>query len=330
MSELYDLITSRENLYKAAKRALKGKLSNARFYSYSVNLSNNVEYLYKQIQKGTYRPHSDKEFDLWCISGQKVRHIVAPSIDDLIVQHAIYQIIVPIIDPKLIYDSYGCRVLKGSHKASDRCQYFLRKSPKDSYFLQLDIKKYYYNLDHTILKEALLHLLGEQDVVDFIALQFPQDKTIGMNVGAMISQLMGMIYLNKFDQYCKRVLKLKRIIRYVDDIVIIGLSKEKCFSLVRTIEQYLKTELKLSFSKVKILPISKGINFVGHRTWQQKRIIRKRSYKVFNKNLKKNKVDSLQSCLGHALKTSSYKTLIKRIETKSIHLLPLLTIQKVS
>ena len=72
MSELYNLITSRENLYKAAKRALKGKLSNARFYSYFINLSNNVEYLYKQIQKGIYRPHSDKEFDLWCISGQKV------------------------------------------------------------------------------------------------------------------------------------------------------------------------------------------------------------------------------------------------------------------
>ena len=330
MSKLYDLITSRENLYKAAKRALKGKLSNARFYSYSTNLSNNVEYLYKQIQKGTYRPHSDKEFDLWCISGQKVRHIVAPSIDDLIVQHAIYQVIVPIIDPKLIYDSYGCRVLKGSHRASDRCQYFLRKSPKDSYFLQLDIKKYYYNLDHTILKEALLHLLGEQDVVDFIALQFPQDKTVGMNVGAMISQLMGMIYLNRFDQYCKRVLKLKHIIRYVDDIVIIGLPKEKCLSLAQDIEQYLKTKFKLSFSKVKILPISRGINFVGHRTWQQKRVIRKRSYKVFNKNLKKNKVDSLQSCLGHALKTSSYNTLIKRIESIKPHLLPLLAIQKVS
>lgn len=330
MSKLYDLIVSRKNLYKAAKRALKGKLSNARFYSYFVNLSNNVEHLYRQIQKGTYRPHSDKEFDLWCISGQKMRHIVAPSIDDLVVQHAIYQVIVPIIDPKLVYDSYGCRILKGSHRASDRCQYFLRKSPKDSYFIQLDIKKYYYNLDHKILKEALLHLLGEQDVVDFIALQFPQDKTVGMNVGAMISQLMGMIYLNKFDQYCKRVLKLKALIRYVDDIVIIGLSKKECLSLVQNIEQYLKTELKLTFSKVKILPISKGINFVGHRTWKQKRIIRKRSYRVFNKNLKKNKVDSLQSCLGHASKTSSYRTLIKRIKTKKPHLLPLLVIQKVS
>lgn len=330
MSKLYDLIISRANLYKAAKRALKGKLSNARFYSYHVNLSNNVEYLYNRIQENTYKPHSEKKFDLWCISGQKMRHIVAPSIDDLIVQHAIYQIIVPIIDPKLIYDSYGCRILKGSHRASARCQYFLRKSPKDSYFLQLDIKKYYYNLDHKILKESLLHLLGEQDVVDFIALQFPQDRTVGMNVGAMISQLMGMIYLNRFDHYCKRVLKLKHLIRYVDDIAIIGLSKKECLSLVQDIEQYLKTEFKLTFSKVKILPISKGINFVGYRTWQQKRIIRKRSYKTFNKNLRKNKVDSLQSCLGHASKTSSYKTLIKRIEDRSPHLLHLLAIQKIS
>ena len=122
----------------------------------------------------------------------------------------------------------------------------------------------------------------------------------------------------------------QRIIRYVDDIVIIGLSKKECLSLVQNIEQYLRTELKLSFSRVRMLPISKGINFVGYRSWQQKKIIRKRSYKVFNKNLKKNKIDSLQSCLGHALKTSSYRTLIKRIEDIKPHLLPLLTIQKVS
>lgn len=54
------------------------------------------------------------------------------------------------------------------------------------------------------------------------------------------------------------------------------------------------------------------------------------SNNVEYKNLKKNKVDSLQSCLGHALKTSSYSTLIKRIKTKRPHLLPLLTIQKIS
>lgn len=324
MSRLYDLITSKENLYLAAKRAFRGKLSNSRFYSYFINLNNNIEYLYKQLQNKSYKPHNSNEFDLWCISGQKMRHIVAPSIDDLIIQHAIYQVIVPIVDPKLIFDSYGCRLGKGSHKASNRCQYFLRHSPKDSYFLQLDIKKYYYNLNHKILKQILLHLLKEPDVVDFISLQFPFEKTVGMNVGAMISQLMGMIYLNEFDHYCKRVLKLKHYIRYVDDIVIIGLSKERCISLVQKLEQYLKDKFNLSFSKIKIFPISKGINFVGYRTWSYKRIIRKRSYKVFNKNLRKNKIDSLQSCLGHSLHTSSYKQLISKIKKDKPQILSLL------
>lgn len=322
--KIYDVITDRESLYLAANRALKGKLGNPRFFSYNVNLAANIDRVYNSIKAGTYKQHNENEFDLWCISGQKVRHIICPSIDDLIVQHCIYMTIVPIIDPKLIFDSYGCRIGKGSHKASLRCQQFLRDSKPDSYFLQTDVRKYYYNLDHNILKQILLHLIDDEKAVEFIALQFPQQSNVGMNVGAMISQLMGMIYLNEFDHYVKRVLKIKRYIRYVDDSVYIGYSKEECKDLAKITEEFLQSKMKLKYSKVKISPITKGVNFVGYRTWQDKRIIRKRSYKTFRNNLRKSKIDSLQSCLGHAKNTSSYSQLLICIKSTKPELLTFL------
>ena len=315
---LYGVITSRENLEAAAHKAFLGKAKNPRFYAAKELSCLYVDKLYKQIRAGTYMPHSEREFDLWCVSGQKVRHITVPSISDLIVQHAIYRVIEPIIDPKLISDSYGCRLGGGSHKAAAQCYKYVKQSPAHSFCLQLDVHKDYYNLDHALLKEALLHLLKEQRAVDFIALQFNAvDDVKGMPVGAMIAQIMGLVYLNGFDHYVKRVLKVPRYIRYVDDMVFLGLSKDECRYLRDLLTEYINKEYKLTFSKANIFPISRGVNFVGYRAWQDKRLIRKRSMKVFHDVVRKERVNSVRAVLVHSQKTCSYPKMVSWLKGRS-------------
>lgn len=309
-SLIFDRIASYDNLLLAFHNAIKNKKIRKRFYKKQFSGYADIVHLRERITNGTYTPRIRAEFDKWCKSSQKMRHITVVELDDLIVQHAIYQVVYPLITNKLIFDSYGCRKMKGTHRAADRCQEFIRRSPKDSYFLQIDIRKYYYNLDHEILKSALLHLIGEQRAVEFIALQFPKTN-VGMYVGALISQLMGIVYLNEFDHYCKRVLKIKRYIRFVDDIVCIGLSREECVDKLKQMEWFLKARLNLSLSKAKIYPLKKGVNFTGYRAWRNKRIIRKLSMKRFKRNLRKNKMLSVNAGLAHARNTSSYKGMLK-------------------
>lgn len=309
-SDLFQSITSQVNILAAAERVLKGKRTRKRYAEYGSHLIEHVLQIHEELSNGTYKARPTKEFDLWCISGQKMRHITVPHLDDCVVQHAIYQKIFPIINPRLIYDNYGCRKGKGTHKASDRCQQFIRESPPDSWFLQIDFKKYYYNLDHSKLKEILLYLLKDEQTVELIFTQFPRDTRIGMNVGAMLSQLMGMIYLNEFDHYIKRVLKVKRYLRYVDDAVLIGLTQQQCRDLKNHLEEYSASKLGLKFSKFKISPLVQGINFVGYRTWRDKRIIRKRSMKRFKLCVKKHKLLSVRASLAHARRTSSYSGMI--------------------
>lgn len=307
-------ILSYDNLLKAAKAAIKGKRAKNRYQAYSIAIGYFVFRLREKILSGNYKPRNDSEFDLWCISGQKMRHITVPSLDDSVIQHAIYRVIYPIINRYLIYDSYGCRLDKGTHKAANRCQQFIRASSKKSYCLQMDFSKYYYNLDHSILKSILYKILKEEYTVEFISLQFPKNKDIGMNVGAMLSQLMGIIYLNSYDHYVKRELKVKHYIRYVDDTVYIGLSKKRALELVPILKEFAKNQLHLTFSKIKIFKIKKGINFVGYRAWKNKRIIRKRSMKVFKYNVRNGNIKSINSCLAHAKQTSSYSGMLDYIK----------------
>lgn len=312
---IFDKIMSLENLEAAYIKAMRGKTNRSRYYLYSLQYYSRIRRLRDHVLNGTYVSQPSVEFDLWCISGQKVRHISVPTLDDLVLQHAIYNVIYPIISPRLIYDSYGCRKYKGTHRAADRCQEFLRASSPDSYYLQIDIRKYYYSLDHQILRSILLRFLQDEKAVDLTMSQFPQDTDVGMNVGALISQVMGIIYLDRFDHYCKRVLKVKHYIRYVDDVVMIGMTKERCHEVLAQVESFLANDLKLELSKAKINPISKGINFVGYRAWQGKRIIRKRSMKQFNKSLRKGKLLSVQASLAHAKRTSSYTGMMLKART---------------
>lgn len=313
-SSNFDKTISLPNLSEAALSALKSKQTGHRYSKYLHRLGSNIWKLHKKLKTHQHTPTKPREFDLWCISGQKMRHISVPAITDSVIQHTAYESILGIIDKKLIFDSYGCRRGKGTHRAADRCQYFMRKVPQDSYCLQLDFRKYYYNLDHKILRDALLHLINDVPTVDLIISQFPQDRDVGMNVGAMISQIMGLVYLNEFDHYVKRVLKVKYYIRYVDDVVMLGLTKEECHKIKDHLTKYVADKFHLTFSKAKIIPLSKGVNFVGYRTWPHKRIIRKRSMKVFKRNVRKGNVAKIASSLAHAKRTSSLKGMLDYID----------------
>ena len=132
-------------------------------------------------------------------------------------------------------------------------------------------------------------------------------QPVGIPIGNLLSQLYALIYLNPLDRFVKQTLKVKHYVRYVDDFILIGLSLAQCFEYRDRIEQFLHEELHLSLSKSTILRIRKGINFVGYRTWRNKKIIRKYSMHKFRKAAKRGDILAMISLFAHAAKTASLK-----------------------
>ena len=305
-----------DNLYYAYKRASKKKRHKPTVFKFERSLMVELYKLSLSIKNGTYKVTEPKMFEIVCVGSGKIRNISAPSFADATVQHAIYSEVYPIFDKGFIHDNYGCRLGKGTHKAADRCQEFMRKHDGDLYYLQMDIKKFYYSIDHAILRTSLLRKL-EEPVVDLLMQYVVQNADVGLNVGNLVSQLFGIIYLDRFDHFVKRDLKCKHYIRYVDDMVIMGLTREEAYLIKEICEVYLKKELNLEFSKWKIAKIKTGINFVGFRTWRSKRFVRKRSLKTISKSIKNKDVRAMQSVLAHAKHTSSYKYLLTQVIKRS-------------
>ena len=100
-----------------------------------------------------------------------------------------------------------------------------------------------------------------------------------MPLGNLTSQFFANIYLNEFDYFAKHVLKAKYYIRYVDDFVILHGSKEQLEEWKNKIDEFLRARLKLELhhQKSKIIPLSRGIDFVGFRKFYYFTLIRKRN-----------------------------------------------------
>lgn len=311
-SALFLSIVNLDNLYEAYLEAAKGKRNRINVYKFEQNLLPNLNKLLYELLNNTYKPSPPTSFIIKCPSSGKERLIEAPHFKDSVVQHAIYRQVYWIFDKKFIHQSYGCRIGKGTLKCADECQAYMRQHDGESYYLQMDFKKYYYSIDRNILLESVKHLLPVPDVVNLLALFiFTDDKKQGLGIGNLLSQLFGLIYLNRFDHYLKRVIKAKHYLRYVDDSVIIGISLQEAKEIKQHLIEWCDEHLKLTFSKIKIHKIKKGINFVGYRTWRSKRFVRKKTLQNFRIALRKEKIQSLNAILEHSLRTTTFAYFIR-------------------
>lgn len=309
---LFASVVSRKALYQAYHDARKNKVPTYACFEFEKSLAHQIETLHSSLIDGTYQP---KPYHRFMVYEPKAREISAPAFRDRVVQHAIYNVIRPVFERCFIDQSFACRRGKGTHLAADYVQHALRQVPRDSYILQLDIRKYYHSIDRDILRQLIARKIKDERLLNLIMLFAGNNGQPGTPIGNLLSQLFGLIYLNHIDQFVKRELKTKYYARYVDDFVLIGLSREQALAHKAAIVEFLKQKLNLSLSKSSIHRVTRGINFVGFRTWSSKRFVRKRALYVFRHAVVKYKLESIVSCLGHARKTASLQTMLSYIRS---------------
>lgn len=297
LTDIYKKIYDFDELCEAHRKARKGKRYRPDVLKFTNRLEENLIELSNELQWEQYHEGPYRQF---YVHEPKLRLVMALQYRDRIVQWSIYRQLNPFYDKTFIEDSYACRIGKGSHKAADRLQYWMRQAsrkPKKWYYLKLDISKYFYRVDHAVLKEILTHRIKDERllrllgrIIDSEDTRFglpagyaPEDCTddmwlwdVGMPIGNLTSQLFANIYLNELDQFCKHQLHIHHYIRYMDDVVILSDDKKWLGEIKAEIEDFLLTELHLSLNKkTTIRPITLGIDFVGYQMWATHRKLKK-------------------------------------------------------
>jgi len=144
-------------------------------------------------------------------------------------------------------------------------------------------------------------------------------QDVGLPLGNLTSQLLVNIYMNEFDHFLKRDLKIKYCVRYADDFVILHENKEYLENILPKISEFLETKLKLSLhpDKVFIKTFASGLDFLGWIHFPYYRVPRTSTKKRMFRNLKQNRkqgsLDSYRGLLSHG-DTYKLKEKIRLIE----------------
>lgn len=263
---LFEKICSYENLIRAAYKASRGKLGKVRVARFMFNLEFEVLRLHREMLNNKYYPSPYKSFFIY---EPKRRHICAADFRDRVVHHAICNYLEPIFERMFVYDSYACRKGKGAHSAVKRVQ---RLCTGNNYFLKADIEQFFASINHEILKALLKRKIKDSALLGFldriIDLPFPgQVPGKGLPIGNLTSQWWANFYLDRLDHFIKDTLGVKICIRYMDDFIILALSKEELHYIRAAVRDFLRENLQLTFKKraTYIAPIHQGIPFLGFR-----------------------------------------------------------------
>jgi retron-type reverse transcriptase len=319
---LYDRIIDPDNLYAAFLDARRCKRSKRACFAFERGLGSNLQRLRQELLDGTYAPRPYYSFVVY---EPKPRTIHAPAFRDVVVQHAVSRVISPIFERTFINQSFACRRGMGTHKAADYAQEALRASPPGSYTIKLDIRKFFYRIDRTILRGLLERKIKDERTLNLAMTFADHGEATGIPIGNLLSQLYSLIYLNELDHFAKRVLKARRYCRYVDDFIVFGVSRQEAERIRDEVVAFISSRLNLELSRYTIARCARGVNFVGYRTWASKRFVRRHSMFVLNRRVRQNRLEAVVSCLGHAAKTHSlqhFLTTISRNNNALYHRLP--------
>lgn len=306
LRQIFADIISLDNLLQAWTEFVKGKRNKRDVQAFGRNLMDNLIALHEDLATKQYRHGSYQAFS---ISDPKPRSIHKARVRDRVLHHAIYRILYPFFDTVFIYDSYSCRLDKGSHKALSRFQLFAQKASHDHaktcWVLKCDIRKFFASIDQSILHGILQTYIPDQDILWLLQEIITSFQSTahgkGLPLGNLTSQLLVNIYMHEFDQYAKHFLKAKQYIRYADDFVFLSDDRAWLESLIPKIEVVLEQLLRLSLhpDKVYIRSLASGVDFLGWVHFPNHRTLRTATARRMTRRIQENpKIPTLNSYLG--------------------------------
>lgn len=293
--DLWQKIVQKENIELAYKKAKKGKSK----YNAVRYIEEHTEECLKDVHNLLEtRTFTTSEYRTKIIKEPKEREIfILPFYPDRIVQHAIINILEPILVKMFIPESYACIEGRGIHKGSIKLMEYVRKN---KYCLKMDIRKFYPSINHDILMRIIERKFGDKNLVwllNDIVRSLPGETNVP--IGNLTSQWFGNLYMNELDKLIKHDLKIKCYLRYCDDFALFSNDKKQLNEAKFKIIEFLKTELKLNLSKCDLFRTSQGVDFLGYRHFKDYILIRKSTVKRIRKRLERVRRTYLKGRMQH-------------------------------
>lgn len=312
--DCYSDVYGTATLTEAAKRACASRKDREEVKRFQENQDILLQKLQQSLIDHTYRSSEYRIFQVH--ENGKTRDVAdLPLYPDRICHWAIALVAEEMICSKLIDQTHASRPNHGIHSAVNDVKGYLAKDKRLKYCLKLDIKKFFPSIDKLIMKRVFRDVFKDKELLielDKIIDQYPYP---GIAIGNRVSPMFANLYLSGIDHLMKEKHHVHYYVRYMDDIIILGYSKQWLHKMRETIASYLADISLVLKENWQVFPIdSRGIDFVGYRIYTDHVLLRKRNKKKLAKACKKiqDKLDDGGKVSRHDRGTlASYKGLLK-------------------
>lgn len=274
-----DIVTDYGNLYRAYKKAKRNKPFNgscARFQNMTLD---GLHILKEQLENQTYKMAPYNEFIVY---EPKERVIKSCSFKDKVVQHVFSDnILHPTLSKEFIKCNYAGQIGKGTHFGMDclkeQMLRFYEMHGIDGWILKCDITKFFYQIDHDVLKDIVDYYFQDDYSKWLNHLFIDSTDGLGLPLGNQVAQIYALLMLNGMDKMITGELGIDLYGRYMDDFYLISHNKQYLKWCLEHIQEMVES-LGLSLNgKTQIVPFKNGITFLGfhHYVTKDGKYIRK-------------------------------------------------------
>lgn len=265
MKETKSQPITKQMVWEAYKRVKSNRgsagIDRVSLEEYEADLEDNLYKLWNRLASGSYFPPPVKEVEIPKGDG-KVRKLGIPTVSDRVAQMVVKSYLEPKLEPVFHDWSYGYRPGRSAHQAVEAAR---RNCWYKDWVIDLDIRGFFDELDHSLLHKALERHNEEKWVTMYVdrwlkaavvkADGQEQARDKGTPQGGVISPLLANLYLHySFDRWMEIEFPNIKFERYADDIIVHCVSEKQAQYVLSRIKERLQAcKLELHPEKTKIV-----------------------------------------------------------------------------
>lgn len=275
----FSKVTDFESLYKAYQKSKKGKGHNQSRLKFEMAALDGVLQIKRLLETKKYNVSPYNQFTVF---EPKERVIEAGSFKDKIVQHSLCDnILLPAFQTEFIQTNVAGQINKGTLYGLECLRAHLllayAKYGYDCWIVKADVTKYFYRINHDILKDIVRYFIADDDVWWLCEKFIDSTSGLGLPLGNQVTQVFALLFLSGLDHFVTGELGVKYYGRYMDDFYLIVKDKSyarHCLNSIVTFMETLNLELN---SKTQIILFKNGVKYCGFHTYvtQDGKCIRK-------------------------------------------------------
>ena len=283
-AHLFEKMISDETLNEAVKRACEHRSHISSVIRFSQNKMENLAKVRQMLIDGTYKTSPYRTFQRK--ERGKVRDISAlPFFPDRIVHWALTLATRDVFLKTFTARTYAAIPGRGSHKALRDLKHALR-SGRFTFALKMDVHHYFASIDKDILMEKVEHRIKDPRILDLYREVIYGYPGPGIPIGNLTSQYLANLYLSDLDHILAERYHATAF-RYMDDIIVLGwdtawLRRVRTF----TVKELAKLKLDLNANWQIFRIESRGVDFVGYRSWSDHILLRTATKKRMRRKMR--------------------------------------------